>query len=147
MNKLTVRKPHKPPHVEKRTYSIPRRGNSTYLLCKLNLLIYLILLVCVLHQPYGKPPIVICPFGAHVTSGMKRPRFNQNVYSKSLFPVAAFNKRIWGLADYYVTWSWDISILNQHVCYNPLIVVFHCFYSPPKIFNDSFAFFVCTCLT
>ena len=27
MNKLTIRKPHKPPYVEKRMNSIPRQGN------------------------------------------------------------------------------------------------------------------------
>ena len=42
MNKLTVRKSYKPPHIEKRTNSIPRRGISTCRLCKLNLLIYLL---------------------------------------------------------------------------------------------------------
>ena len=51
MNKLTVRKLHKPPYVEKRTNSIPRRGISTSWLCKLNLLIYLIIQVS--HIPMG----------------------------------------------------------------------------------------------
>lgn len=27
MNELTIRKPHKPPHVEKQMNSIPRQGN------------------------------------------------------------------------------------------------------------------------
>ena len=40
MNKLTVRKCHKPPHIKQRMNSIPRRGTSICRLYKPNLAIY-----------------------------------------------------------------------------------------------------------
>ena len=40
MNKLTVRKCHKPPHIKQRMNSIPRRGTSTCRLYRPNLTVY-----------------------------------------------------------------------------------------------------------